>query len=88
MFIMEPILLEVLEIIQVGVVLEFIIDATGRVRIYVNNTLVYTYSTNRLANGPTFPDYSGWSANNPHIDSTFVYGPTVNKKRFYKSSEY
>jgi hypothetical protein len=64
------------------VVLEFIIDATGRVRIYVNNTLVYTYSTNRLANGPTFPDYSGWSANNPHIDSTFVYGPTVNKKRF------
>jgi hypothetical protein len=64
------------------VVLEFIIDATGRVRIYVNNTLVYTYSTNRLANGPTFPDYSGWSANNPQIDSTFVYGPTVNKKRF------
>lgn len=64
------------------VVVEFRIDATGRVRIYVNNTLVYTYSTGRLAPGPTFPDYSGWSANNPHIDSTFVYGPTVNKKKF------
>lgn len=64
------------------VVVEFDIDASGRVKIYINNSLVYTYSNNRLAPGPTFPDYSGWSNTNPHIDSVFVYGKTMNKKRF------
>ena len=64
--------------------IDFKVSANKRVTIWINGVLVYTYSSVRTANTPVFPDYSGQSNNNPHIDKAYVYGPTQNRKSFNK----
>jgi hypothetical protein len=63
---------------------EFKVASNRRVSIWINGVSVYTYSNSRLANSNVFPDYSGQSNNNPHIDKAYVYGPTKNEKSFNK----
>ena len=63
---------------------EFKVAANKRVTIWINGVLVYTYSTARNANTPVFPDYSGQSNHNPHINKAYVFGPTKNEKSFNK----
>lgn len=64
--------------------IEFRVASNKRVTIWINGVLAYTYSTTRTANTPVFPDYSGQSNHNPHIDKAYVYGPTQNEKSFSK----
>jgi hypothetical protein len=60
------------------------IAANRRVTIWINGVLVYSYSSSRTANTPVFPDYSGQSNHNQHIDQAYVYGPTKNEKKINK----
>jgi|GEM_PF-4163035 len=62
--------------------IEFEVLANRRVRVYINGTLVHTYTSGQLANTPVFPDYSGQSNHSVHIDSAFITGPTKNIRDF------
>ncbi len=64
------------------ITVEFVVLTNRRVRLYINGTLVHSYSSGQLANTPVFPDYSGQSNHNPHIDAAAVMGPTRNIKNF------
>ena len=64
--------------------IDFRIAANRRVTIWINGVSVYSYSGGRTANTPVFPDYSGQSNHNQHIDKAYVYGPTKNEKNFNK----
>lgn len=64
------------------ITVDFVVASNRRVRIYINGTLVHTYSGGQLASSRVFADYSGQSNHNPHINSAYVLGPTRNIKNF------
>ena len=64
--------------------IEFRVASNKRVTIWINGVLAYSYSSARTANTPVFPDYSGQSNHNPHINKAYVFGPTQNEKSFSK----
>lgn len=64
------------------ITIDFEIDTSGRVRIYINNALKYTYSNSRLAAFPVFADYSANSNSSNHIVSSSFRGSTTTAKNF------
>lgn len=64
------------------ITVDFVIASNRRVRVYINGVLEHTYSSGQLSNSNVFPDYSGRSAHNPHINAAYTLGPTRNVKSF------
>lgn len=71
--------------------IDFVTLSTGRVRIYINGTLVHSYTNSQRANFPVFADFSAQSNNSPHINRTLIVGNTYNKQdfnRLYNKTDY
>lgn len=62
--------------------IDFEILSNGRVRIYINGVLEYSYSSSRSVTFPVFADYSSNSDNTDHVTRTFFRGPTTQGRVF------
>jgi hypothetical protein len=64
------------------ITVDFEILSNRRVRIWVNGTLQYSYSSGQRINLPYFVDFSAQSNFSNQVDKVYLLGPTRNKKDY------
>lgn len=62
------------------ITVDFEILSNRRVRIWINGTMMYSYSSSRLVNLPYFVDFSAQSNFTNQVDKVYLLGPTKNRK--------
>lgn len=64
------------------ITVDFEILSNRRVRIWVNGTMLYSYSSGQRINFPYFADFSAQSNFTNQVDKVYLLGPTRNKKDY------